>query len=817
MTKCEWENFQNLTPDWWISQVLFFSDHMQSLLLRLFESDFFNTWIAVSYLYKYLDPGIQEYLCKRLSEQPISEISFLLPQLWFVLPLLIVLWLLESYEADFAEKKIATYIGRISKLKARFHSSLLQNDTESLALTPLPPIGASCPLKISPYSIKSVFVGMGAIAASIVSPQGLEEIRRFSLQQGLSTLFKVDGGSPDRAQGHTNLTQKSMATILKAIAEKINPSWDEFYVGKAFSLQRSLSKLETAFSKVPISTLKSLPRSTTSLERPESRPCLQQDNLSASLPASSSLSNSIADAEENSLPLFFSEPKLCADIQSTHYYHSEMAFISALTEISERLFRIPKSSRQKALQAELSLLNHNLPANVCIPFWCSECLRNSAVPHARILRICPTEAVVLNSAERVPFMILIETESNCTSESPLEADSFSSSSSSDVELLRDNEPSYSMLNSTSACEFYDKMRTAAILLAQLHQMTLTKNLNPATISTIRSRIIKEMELLDLQKLKSSSEASGAASFISVGNDKCQNIVNDLALVKDQMLHEDPSYKMKRVQLSSPFGGRSGWALHSLIVKSSADLRQELLAVQIIKEMLCIWKDSLEPSEEVWLKYSKLPSPVERDSIEPLSENLIHAVDSELQYCILEEGDVNVEVPNYPQSYTLLTYFIKVSLHRGGSITFRHNGNILIDSSGHLIHIDFGFMLSNSPGYVGFESAPFKLLSEWVDILGGAESPLFQYEFRDRFVKAFLALRKHSERILLLVEMMMKDSSLACFYSGADIALYHLRERFVLSYTDAEVVEYVEKLISASYDNIFTKLYDSFQYYSNGIL
>lgn len=63
---------------------------MQSLLLRLFESDFFNTWIAVSYLYKYLDPGIQEYLCKRLSEQPISEISFLLPQLWFVLPLLIV-------------------------------------------------------------------------------------------------------------------------------------------------------------------------------------------------------------------------------------------------------------------------------------------------------------------------------------------------------------------------------------------------------------------------------------------------------------------------------------------------------------------------------------------------------------------------------------------------------------------------------------------------------------------------------------------------------------------------------------------------------
>ena len=50
--------------------------------------------------------------------------------------------------------------------------------------------------------------------------------------------------------------------------------------------------------------------------------------------------------------------------------------------------------------------------------------------------------------------------------------------------------------------------------------------------------------------------------------------------------------------------------------------------------------------------------------------------------------------------------------------------------GHLIHIDFGFMLSNSPGGVHFERAPFKLTAEYMAILGsdvrGTPSPAFEY-------------------------------------------------------------------------------------------
>ena len=146
---------------------------------------------------------------------------------------------------------------------------------------------------------------------------------------------------------------------------------------------------------------------------------------------------------------------------------------------------------------------------------------------------------------------------------------------------------------------------------------------------------------------------------------------------------------------------------------------------------------------------------------------------------------------------------------------RHNGNILLDRDGHLVHIDFGFMLSNSPGNMGFEAAPFKLPRDYIEILGGIDSEGFQ-EFKMLMRQGFRDVRKHAERFIMLVELMQKESNLPCFALG-DMATANLRDRFQLTLSATQCDEFVDRLILSSAGSAFTRLYDQYQNFTQNIL
>jgi phosphatidylinositol 4-kinase len=135
---------------------------------------------------------------------------------------------------------------------------------------------------------------------------------------------------------------------------------------------------------------------------------------------------------------------------------------------------------------------------------------------------------------------------------------------------------------------------------------------------------------------------------------------------------------------------------------------------------------------------------------------------------------------------------------------RHNGNLLIDNMGHIIHIDFGFMLSNSPGSMGFEAAPFKLTQDYVDVLGGVTGSAFE-EFKTLCKKAFQALRKDAERLIMLVDLMSKNSSMDCFKAGAQTVTNSLRARLMLHLSREEAEGFVEELVAKSVGSYYTRL------------
>lgn len=293
-------------------------------------------------------------------------------------------------------------------------------------------------------------------------------------------------------------------------------------------------------------------------------------------------------------------------------------------------------------------------------------------------------------------------------------------------------------------------------------------------------------------------------------------------------------KKERIRKSSPYGWMKNWDLVSVIVKTGADLRQEAFACQLIGVCHKIWQDA---GVNVWVKLMRILVTGESSGlIETITNGVsLHSLKRSLTLASIEAGqnprqriatlkDHFVKAFGQPDSepYRAGVDAFKRSLAAYSIISYvlqlkdRHNGNVLVDSEGHIIHIDFGFMLSNSPGSVGFEAAPFKLTHEYVSVLGGLNSPGYD-DYKTLCKQAFQALRRSADNIIDLVAMMGRDSKMPCFAVGVAQVTSALRQRFQLHLSADEAEQFVETdLIGKSFGSYYTRLYDTFQYRTQGI-
>ncbi|KAH9856985.1 kinase-like protein [Lenzites betulinus] len=360
-------------------------------------------------------------------------------------------------------------------------------------------------------------------------------------------------------------------------------------------------------------------------------------------------------------------------------------------------------------------------------------------------------------------------------------------------------------------------------------------------AAIRDRIMEEMLALEEERMARMRENGINESSLQMSTmNGDMKTAEDEGIIRRELSKADPSAvvfseswaaKKARVRQASPYGHLATWDCVSVIVKTGGDLRQEQLAVQLIQEFEHIWKDE---NCSCWVRYFRiLITGNSSGLVETITDAVsIHSI-KKAEYArrlaegrfghvtLLDHFKTTYGDPssakfaraqrNFAKSlagYSLVTYLLQIK--------DRHNGNILLDRDGHLIHIDFGFMLANSPGNIGFEAAPFKLPLEYIEVLGGLDSPAYR-EFRKLFREGFDAARKHCDRIVTLVELMQKDSGLPCFTAFGEQTASLLRDRFQQGLTQAAVEEHVQRLIDASLGSNWTRLYDSFQYYSQSIL
>eukprot|EP00069_Balaena_mysticetus_P018245 bmy_02398T0 len=252
----------------------------------------------------------------------------------------------------------------------------------------------------------------------------------------------------------------------------------------------------------------------------------------------------------------------------------------------------------------------------------------------------------------------------------------------------------------------------------------------------------------------------------------------------------------------------------VIFKCGDDLRQDMLTLQMIRIMSKIWvQEGLDMRMVIFRCFSTGRG---RGMVEmiPNSETLRkiqveHGVTGSfkdrpladwLQKHNPGEDEYEKAVENFIYSCAgccVATYVL--------GICDRHNDNIMLKTTGHMFHIDFGRFLGHAQmfGNIKRDRAPFVFTSDMAYVINGGDKPSSRFhDFVDLCCQAYNLIRKHTHLFLNLLGLM-----LSCGIPElSDLEdLKYVYDALRPQDTEANATTYFTRLIESSLGSVATKL------------
>ncbi|TMS01408.1 Phosphatidylinositol 4-phosphate 3-kinase C2 domain-containing subunit beta [Larimichthys crocea] len=249
-------------------------------------------------------------------------------------------------------------------------------------------------------------------------------------------------------------------------------------------------------------------------------------------------------------------------------------------------------------------------------------------------------------------------------------------------------------------------------------------------------------------------------------------------------------------------------------QSGDDLRQDMLTLQVIRVMNKIWiQEGLDMRMVIFKCFSTGRG---RGMVEMIPQadtlrkiQVEHGVtgsfkDRPLADWLQKHNPTDEQYDKAVENFIYSCAGCCVATYILG-ICDRHNDNIMLKTSGHMFHIDFGKFLGHAQmfGNIKRDRAPFVFTSDMAYVINGGDKPSSRFhDFVDLCCEAYNLIRKHTHLFLNLLGLM-----LSCGIPElSDLEdLKYVYDALRPHESEADATMYFTRLIESSLGSVATKL------------